>query len=75
MAIIKLRALVAFEDQDGKFKKGEEFLVNDERAQALIATERAERCADQSLTVAAADEAAETHPPKGFGVPKKAPQA
>ena len=81
--MIKLKALKAFEDEDGKFKKDEEFLVNDERALVLTRTGKAERCEDQSQPGIAADGVAlsledpvgtsvaeETPAPAGFGVPR-----
>lgn len=55
----KMIAKEDFESQDGKFSKGEELLVNDERAQVLLREGKAERAADQTIA-----------PPKGeqFGV-------
>ena len=47
--MIKLTALEAIDDQDGKFAKGEQFWVNQERASVLMRTEKAEVSADQSV--------------------------
>lgn len=41
----KLKAIEAFEDQDGKFAADDEFEVNDERAFVLLRTGKAERVA------------------------------
>lgn len=70
MGLNKLRALKDFEDQDGAFKKGDEFEVNDERAYVLTATERAERVTS-AVAPAVEPEAASETPRKSFGVPKK----
>lgn len=80
MTIVKLKALEAFEDQDGKFEADEEFLVNDERAMVLTQTGKAERCADQTIeapkveeseTMAPNDEVGASIDPPQFGVPRQ----
>ncbi len=73
--MIKLKALKDFEDQDGSFKKDDEFIVNEERAFVLTRQGKAERAANQDLSppreAEKADESAGTAtalPP--FGVPR-----
>ncbi len=48
-ALIKVKALKDFQDQEGDVKADQELLINDERLRALSSLGRVVVCADQSV--------------------------
>lgn len=68
--IIKLEAVQTFDDQEGHVEKGATFLVNEERARALIARKVAVRCDDQTIAVEGPRSAS-----KPLGVPRPPEEA
>ncbi len=65
----KLKALEAFDDQDGSFAAGDEFHVNDERAFVLLRTRPVERVVEQPVVVDASTDSASAGPQ--YGVPRQ----